>query len=72
MSDERATVSNMHSNKSGPLTELGDALAALAAEDVDGLPEAVLAASVVDLGRLIDDVEAQWLRRLKAFDRTKT
>src|SRR5215468_7972574 len=50
----------MCSNGLGPLGVLRGAVAALAAEDVDGLPE---------LRRLADSVEAQWLRRLEAFDR---
>src|SRR5215475_720175 len=59
----------MCSNEREPLGRLRDAVAALAAEDVDGLPEATLTASLPELRRLADGVEAQWLRRLEAFDR---
>jgi hypothetical protein len=59
----------MCSNEREPLGALRDAVAALAAQDVDGLPEAALARDLPELRRLADSVEAQWLRRLEAFDR---
>src|SRR5215475_12565071 len=59
----------MCSNEREPLSRLRDAVAALAAEDVDGLPEAALARDLPQLRRLLDGVEAQWLRRLEAFGR---
>jgi hypothetical protein len=59
----------MCSNERPPLGRLRDAVAALAAEDIDGLPEVALAASLPELCRLADSLEAQWLRRLHAFDR---
>jgi hypothetical protein len=40
----------------------------LAAEDLDRLPDAVLAEEVVGLRRLVDGLEGQWLRRLAAVD----
>ena len=48
---------------------LGAVLAALAAEDLRGLPDATLGESLATLHRGIDGLEAQWLRRLEAFDR---
>ena len=59
----------MCSNEREPLGTLRDAVAVLAAEDVEGLPVAALAASLPELRRLVDSVEAQWLRRLETFDR---
>jgi Domain of unknown function (DUF222)/HNH endonuclease len=59
----------MCSNEREPLGALRDAVAALAAEDVDGLSEAALARDLPRLRRLVDGMEAQWLRRLEAFDR---
>src|SRR5712691_864370 len=48
---------------------LGAALEALAAEDLDAVPDPALADHLVVLRQLIDGVEAQWLRRLGVFDR---
>jgi hypothetical protein len=44
-------------------------LAALRAEDLSAVPAAALAADLVELRRVIDGVEAEWQRRLAAFDR---
>ena len=44
------------------------AVEGLAAEDLDGLPDAALAEEVVRLRRLMDGLEGQWLRRLAAVD----
>jgi hypothetical protein len=40
----------------------------LAAEDLDGLSDAALAEDVVELRRLVDRLEGQWLRRLAVVD----
>src|SRR5690349_17759355 len=48
---------------------LAGAVAALAGEHLDDLPDAALAESLVGLREAIDALEAQWLRRLEAFDR---
>jgi hypothetical protein len=44
------------------------AVEGLAAEDLDGLPDAALAEEIVRLRRLMDGLEGQWLRRLAAVD----
>jgi hypothetical protein len=51
-----------------PVSELASAVDELAGEDVTGLPAADLAAELVELRRQVDRLEAQWLRRLAAFD----
>src|SRR6266550_7242980 len=48
---------------------LGAVLAGLAAEDLTVLPDAALADGLVELRRMIEGLEAQWLRRLEVFDR---
>ena len=44
------------------------AVAGLAAQDLDGLSDAALAAQVIDLRRLVDRLEGQWLQQLAAVD----
>jgi len=51
------------------LAGLREASAALAAEDPAGLPAPALAEGLVELRRLIEGLEAQWMRWLEAFDR---
>src|SRR5262245_12004268 len=47
---------------------LDAALGALAGEDLDCLSDRTLAGSLVQLRRVVDGLEGQWLRRLAAFD----
>jgi hypothetical protein len=48
-----------------PLAEVVDGLAA---QDLDGLPDAALAEQTLGLRRLVHCLEGQWLRRLAAID----
>jgi hypothetical protein len=49
----------------GPLAEVVDGLAA---QDLEGLPDATLAEHPLALRRLLDCLEGQWLQRLAAVD----
>jgi hypothetical protein len=49
---------------------LASAIDELAAEDLDHVGDAALGADLVELRRAIDRLEAQWLRRLRRFDRS--
>jgi hypothetical protein len=65
--------SNTHSTDqpAGPPDEvaaLGTAVAALAAQDLGGLPEAVRAQRVLELRRLLDRLEGHWLKELAGLD----
>jgi hypothetical protein len=65
--------SNTHSTQ-GPgegsdrLAELTAAVEALAAQDLDGLADAVRAERVLALRRLVDRLEGQWLKELAGVD----
>ena len=50
------------------LAGLTAAVDALAAQDLDGLPDAVLAELVLVLRRLLDRLEGRWLQQLAAVD----
>jgi hypothetical protein len=50
------------------MSSLGSAIDELAAEDLAATPTAVLADDLVELVRARDRLDAQWLRRLAAFD----
>ncbi|MEP6464303.1 MAG: DUF222 domain-containing protein [Frankiaceae bacterium] len=52
-----------------PTVVLSDVLDALAAVDLDTTGTAALGAELLDLGRQLARLEAQWLRRLERFDR---
>jgi hypothetical protein len=51
------------------MSGLASAIEELAVEDLDATPDAALAQDLVEHRRWIDQQEAQWLRRLLAFDR---
>ena len=55
-----------------PLTELHAALDGCSAETVAELPDAALSEDLVELRRAADRVEAEFARRLAAFDRRKS
>jgi hypothetical protein len=50
------------------LAELAAAVDELVAQDLDGLPDAVLAERVLALRRLIDRLKGVWLKELAAMD----
>src|SRR5215211_2240204 len=50
------------------LVSLTAAVDALDAEDLTGLPDATLAEQLLELRRLVDRLEGQWLQRLAAVD----
>jgi hypothetical protein len=50
------------------VSELGSAIDELALEDLDVTPAAALADDLVELRGAIDRLDAEWLRRLAAFD----
>jgi hypothetical protein len=61
--------SNTHStHASDRLADLEAAVNALAAQDLDGLPDATAAEQVLRLRRLVDRLEGQWLNELAAVD----
>jgi hypothetical protein len=65
--------SNTHSTWRPPgrrdgLASLAAVVEELAAQDLDRLPDAVLAERVLGLRRLLDRLEGQWLRELAAVD----
>src|SRR5512132_562017 len=61
--------SNLHSIRpAGPLTALTAAVDGLAAQDLNGLPDAVRAERVLQLRRLLDRLEGHWLNELVAVD----
>jgi Domain of unknown function (DUF222) len=61
--------SNTHSTaRSNGLTALAAAVDGLASEDLDGLSDAALAEQVLQLRRLVDQLEGRWLRILAAVD----
>jgi len=51
------------------LSGLASAVDELAVEELTAVDDAVLAADLVELRRGIDRLEAEWTRRLAAFDR---
>ena len=51
------------------MSELGSAIDELTVEDLDATPAAALAGDLIEIRRAIDRLEAEWLRRLAAFDR---
>jgi hypothetical protein len=61
--------SNVHSARTAAaLTALAAVVDELAAQDLDGLADAVLAEQVLELRRLVDQLEGLWLRTLAAVD----
>jgi hypothetical protein len=61
--------SNTHSvSPSAGFTALTAAVEELAAQDLDGLPDAVRAERVLVLRRLLDRLEGHWLQELAAVD----
>jgi Domain of unknown function (DUF222) len=50
------------------MSGLGSAIDELAAEDLEATPTAVLADDLVELARARERLDAEWLRRLAAFD----
>jgi hypothetical protein len=54
--------------QAGRLTALAAAVDELAVQDLDGLPDAVLAEEVIWLRWLLDRLEGRWLRGLAAVD----
>lgn len=50
------------------MAELAAAVDELVAQDLDGLPDAVLAERVLALRRLIDRLKGVWLKELAAMD----
>jgi hypothetical protein len=59
--------SNVHSARTAAaLTALAAVVDELAAQDLDGLADAVLAEQVLELRRLVDQLEGLWLRTLAA------
>jgi hypothetical protein len=53
---------------SDELAALAAAVDRLAAQDLDGLPDAVRAERVLGLRRLVDRLEGHWLKELAAVD----
>src|SRR5918993_153200 len=63
------TSSTRHSTRrSDELAALTAAADGLAAQDLDRLPDAALAAQVLELRRLLDRLEGQWLQQLAVVD----
>jgi hypothetical protein len=61
--------SNIHSIRpAGALTALAAAVEGLAAQDLDGLADAVRAERILVLRRLVDRLEGHWLNELAAVD----
>jgi hypothetical protein len=61
--------SNTHSgSRADRLTALAAAVDRLAAQDLDGLADAVLAEQVLQVRRQLDRLQGQWLRALAAVD----
>jgi hypothetical protein len=52
----------------GRLAALAAAVDELAAQDLDGLPDAAVAEQVLELRRLLDRLEGHWLQQLAAVD----
>jgi hypothetical protein len=66
--DSNTYSTRRSSGGSDRLAELTVAMDALAAEDLDGLADAVRAERVLTLRRLVDRLEGQWLKELAGVD----